>query len=381
MLDGFTPLLSPVMSSTAKTSTSESPLQPEEAASSLVITLEDDPTAQENISSKEANLAQIIAGEEITAQEKPSKALKTFVVIGFTLCLVAVPFLVAMTKKDGKFLYHSYSAVFQVELGKMALSAVTVIILRPSIKNVNIRSAIITAVPALIYMISNNFHYFMLLYSNPASINIIANVRLPMVAAVYRIILGRKISLIRFVAMGGLLVGVIVSQIKFNMSFSVSPFGLLLILIKCSLSVVGGVYSELVFKHHKSDFYLLNLQMYAWGLLLNAAAFIYKSEKSLDKVMETFFDGFTLLVWISIWAGVLAGLLTGAIVKHLDNISKTFCTSVASILLGILTFHFHVGDFQLTPMFFMGGAIIAVSSYIYSVDKIPESWKYIATLI
>ena len=327
-----------------------------------------------DVSTKESDLAEAIAGSDRSTRAESSTTFKALVAAAFTAFLVATPTSVALTKVKGKFEYHSHSAVFLIELGKLIVSSIAIVVRRPSFDGVNIRSAVITAVPALVYMLGNNLHYVILLHANPASINVIANVRLILLALSYRIVLGRSISIARYWAMVGLLVGVVLSQLKPDFTFSVTAFGVVLVLIKCVISVIGGIFSELVFKHHQSDFYVLSVQMYAWGLFLNAVGLVYETKSPLRDVVQTFFVGFRLIVWLSILISICAGILTGAIMKHLDNIGKVFCTSVASIFLGMLACYAFVTEFQMTWMFLAGATVIGISSYIYSIEKVPDSW-------
>eukprot|EP00118_Oscarella_pearsei_P004673 m.20354 g.20354 ORF g.20354 m.20354 type:complete len:378 (+) comp28003_c0_seq1:444-1577(+) len=323
------------------------------------------------VSKEEADIAKAIAGGEVSHHEPASLAFKAAMCIVFTMLMWLYPLLMAMTKVDGKFAYHSSSAVLLVELSKLASTIFMCVIIRPSFDGFNVRSVLVLAVPSVLYVISNNLTYTALEHASPVSLTILSNVRLLMVAFIYRLILARPISRVRWVAMVCLTFGVTGSQMRLDMHLSVTWLGLILILLKAFLSVVCGIYTEIVLKHHISHFHVQNLQMYTWGVIINFLLFLFGSNKPLLELKDTFFEGFTLLVWVSIFVGAMAGIVSGAVMKHLDNIAKFFGTSVATIMLGLFTAYLLPEEFQFSFQFLLGALVVGMSSYVYSINKTP----------
>jgi hypothetical protein len=337
-------------------------------------------TSTDHVTEKETNIAKAITGSDMGSHQKSSLAFQLFVCFVFTALTATTPLLLALTKVNGKFTYHSSSAVLFNELAKLVFTMVMIIILRPGFEGFNARSVFIMMIPSVIYMVANNLSYLALEYASPVSVNMISNVRLIMVAIIYRLILGREISGVRWLAMTLLLVAVICSQIRSDFQFSITFLGLLISLLKALISVGNGVYTELVLKHHVSNFHVQSLQMYSWGVLLNLALFLYRNDKPLIFVFTTLTEGFTLLVWLSICMSALVGIFIGAMMKHLDNIAKFFCTSFANVLLGIATAYLMPGEFQLSTLFLVSAIVISWCSYIYTANTLPAVLTSLRTI-
>jgi drug/metabolite transporter (DMT)-like permease len=337
-------------------------------------------SVSDQVAEKETNIAKAIAGTDVGSHQKSSMTFRLFVCLVFTALTATYPLLLALTKVDGKFLYYSSSAVLFNELAKLFFTVIMIIILRPGFEGFNTRSVFIMMIPSVIYMVGNNLNYLALEYASPVSVNMISNVRLIMVAIIYRLILGREISRVRWIAMILLLVAVICSQIRSDFQFSITFLGLLISLLKALISVGNGVYTELVLKHHVSNFHVQSLQMYSWGVVSNIALFLYRNDKPLGSIMTTLTEGFTLLVWLSICMSAVMGIFIGAMMKHLDNIAKFFCTSFANVLLGIATAYLMPGEFQLSTLFLVSAIVISWCSYIYTANTLPAVLTSLRTI-
>ena len=123
-----------------------------------------------------------------------------------------------------------------------------------------------------------------------------------------------------------------------------------------------------------------NLQMYAWGVITNLLVFLYGSTKPLAEIRSSFFEGFNSFVWVSIFVGALTGIVTGAVMKHLDNIAKFFCVSLANISLGVLTAYFLPSEFQFSLLFLIGAILVGLASYMYSINGLPDCAKKFLSL-
>ena len=326
-----------------------------------------------DVAEKETNIAKAITGADLGSHEKSSLTFRLFVCLVFTVLTAAYPLLLALTKVNGKFPYHPSSAVLFNELTKLIFTAAMIMVLRPGLQGFNRRSVVILMIPSVIYMVGNNLNYLALEYASPVSVNMIANVRLLMVAIIYRLMLGREISVVRWISMSLLLLAVICSQIRSDFQFTVTFLGVVISLLKALISVVNGVYTELVLKHHVSNFHIQNLQMYSWGVLSNLLLFLYKNDKPLVSVITTFTEGFTPLVWLTICVSAVMGIFIGALMKHLDNIAKFFCTSFANVLLGIGTAYLMPEEFQMSVLFLVSAVVISWCSYVYTTNRVPAA--------
>ncbi|XP_062518411.1 probable UDP-sugar transporter protein SLC35A4 [Corticium candelabrum] len=332
----------------------------------------DEPEETSAVAKEETSIAKAIAGADLMSHQTASLTFRLFICLIFILITSIYPLLMALTKDNGKFVYHPSAAVLLQELMKFTISVIMCVAVGAKLDGLNGRSIAILSVPSILYMLGNNLSYLALEYASPVSVNVLGNLRLLMVAIVYRLILARPISLVRWVAMGGLLIAVIFSQLRNDLKFAVTMLGLVVILVKSLLSVGTGVYTELVLKHHVSNFHVQNLQMYGWGVVANLGLFLYNNDKPLAHVANTFLEGFTSLVWFTVILAAINGIFIAAVMKHLDNIAKFFCTAIANVLLGIGTAYLMPSEFQFTVLFLISAIMIGFCSYIYSVNRIPS---------
>lgn len=200
------------------------------------------------------------------------------------------------------------------------------------------------------------------------------------------VMLGRRLTLTKWLSLFLLAVGVAIIQVE-NISSTGStssshptgdPFtGFVAILAACFTSGLAGVYFELVLKGSDVDVWTRNIQLSLFSLLpALGTAFLPKMSftgaSAHPRALEpraALFANFGTWAWATVLCQVLGGLVTALVIKFADNILKGFATSlsiVVSFAASIVLF-----DSQLSAQFAFGCLTVLGATYMYNRPHRP----------
>jgi UDP-sugar transporter A1/2/3 len=231
------------------------------------------------------------------------------------------------------------------------------------------RSMLLLAVPSAIYAIQNNLLYIALSNLNAATFQIIYQLKILTTAIFSVILLGRRLDVRQWLALGLLAVGVMLVQLQPEKTTTIAAqvhsgtplVGFLAVVIACVLSGFAGCYFERVLKQSSASVWIRNTQLGISGILFALIAMLFQD---YDRIMEHgLLYGYTGFTWAVVLNQALGGLLVAMVVKYADNILKGFATSISIILSGILSFFFF--EFQPNIWFLVGAAIVLGASFMY----------------
>jgi hypothetical protein len=143
-----------------------------------------------------------------------------------SLPLFLQPILVYMCKVDGKFKFSPVSVNFLTEITKIIFAIIMLCIQARRLKvgekpflTVSTfmqaaRNNVLLAVPALFYAINNYMKFVMQLYFNPATVKMLGNLKVLVIAVLLKVIMRRRFSTIQWEALALLLIGISVNQLK-----------------------------------------------------------------------------------------------------------------------------------------------------------------------
>jgi drug/metabolite transporter (DMT)-like permease len=217
---------------------------------------------------------------------------------------------ISASKVNGKQQYLYVTVSFTSELLKLSFCAVAYMVdenISTDIKEKPLThvafflNSLLYAVPALLYTIDNNIIFVILEYLDPATYSILWNTKIVSTAILFRIILRRRLSVLKWISIILLFIGVLTSQsgkvdkmayakkhqdlaaLYADPSYYV---GVLLCVIASTISSAAGVYSEWIMKRQmEQNFFLQNGQLYAYGVLFNGITLYLKnSEAILERV-------------------------------------------------------------------------------------------------
>ena len=202
-------------------------------------------------------------------------------------------------------------------------------------------------------------------------------------AAFSVVLLRRKLSPLKWLALFFLAIGVGIVQIQSNVNKSPSsdepsadvhtmvPFkGFLAVAAACFTSGLAGVYFEMVIKNSTADLWVRNVQLSLFSLLPALVPIIMAPSHSAGTSAHSvpslthLFANFTPWAWATVLTQVLGGLITALVIKYADNIMKGFATSlsiVISFLASVGLFHFHI-----TASFVVGASVVLTATWLYS---------------
>jgi len=274
---------------------------------------------------------------------------------------------------EGKFDYNPVSSTLLSESAKIFISAgflygtsqVTAV-------KLDMREAMQYAIPALIYFVNNNLVFVILSHVNPTTFQLLSQLKTAFTGILFAMCLGRRLSVIQWLAIWQLTCGTAVSHIPNvaveNGGRESSFVGLCLSVISCMLSACGGIYSEKLLKDRaKESIHWQNVQLYFWGVLFNLVGTLLHDPGVL-------FEGGGLLKGYNFWAcmvivnNALNGLAISAILKYADNIARVYAHAAAmltTMVLSVLLF----GE-NPTPQLIIAVAIVAASAIQYNLK--PE---------
>mmetsp|Transcript_20867 Transcript_20867/g.62797 ORF Transcript_20867/g.62797 Transcript_20867/m.62797 type:complete len:334 (+) Transcript_20867:371-1372(+) len=284
---------------------------------------------------------------------------------GLTLTTSSLGLLTTASKSaDGTYAYNSATVPFLAELLKLLIS---IHLLRQQLRTSpevarmtrTWQSMALFPVPSVIYWVHNNVQFWTLKYVDPATYQILGNLKIVTTGVLFRLLLRRRLSTLQWIALALLMIGATTSQLKTSVVseasslFSAPIEGYLFGLLSAFLSAFAAVYTEWVMKRNNDSLYWQNIQLYSFGVLFNG----------LGLTMSDFMSGFRGGPWLTnltrgyspvtylVVANLgLTGLLVSWIMKFADSIMKVYATSMAMLVTMVVA----VAAFGLAPTLQLG---------------------------
>ncbi|KDE07009.1 hypothetical protein MVLG_02744 [Microbotryum lychnidis-dioicae p1A1 Lamole] len=241
------------------------------------------------------------------------------------------------------------------------------------------------SIPACLYVIQNNLQFVAASNLDVPTFQVTYNLKILTTALFSVILLRKRLSAKKWLALFFLAAGVGVVQLQSTAAKGGSGEvaghaqldrfkGLVAVGAACMTSGLAGVYFELVLKGSKVDLWVRNVQLSFFSLLPALLPVFFPdftlfgggSSVTTPVVAESrpLFAYFGLWAWAVVLIQVVGGLVTALVIKFSDNIMKGFATSLAIILsfiAGMILFNFRV-----TPAFLVGTCIVVGATYLYN---------------
>ncbi|WOL03657.1 CMP-sialic acid transporter 5 [Canna indica] len=307
------------------------------------------------------------------------RALNFMLVMGDCIFVGLQPILVYMSKVDGNFKFSPISVNFLTEAAKV-LFAIIMLLFQSSRQKVGekpllsisnfvqaARNNVLLAVPAFLYAINNYLKFIMQLYFNPATVKMLSNLKVLVIAVLLKIIMRRHFSIIQWEALALLLIGISVNQLR-SLPEGTTVLGLpvatgayLYTLIFVTVPSLASVYNEYALKcQFETSIYLQNLFLYGYGAIFNFLAIIciafFKGTSSFDIL-----QGHSRATIFLICNNAAQGILSSFFFKYADTILKKYSSAVATIFTGIASALLF--GHALTMNFILGISIVLISMH------------------
>ncbi|KAI0345380.1 hypothetical protein BDW22DRAFT_1028812 [Trametopsis cervina] len=235
------------------------------------------------------------------------------------------------------------------------------------------------AIPAILYVIQNNLQFVAVSNLEAATFQVSYQMKILTTAAFSVVLLRKKLSPVKWLALLFLAIGVGIVQIQTSghkaepSAHEMNAFkGFMAVVAACFTSGLAGVYFEMVLKNSPGDLWVRNVQLSLFSLLPALVPVLFSGETTTSATSGFFntslFANFGVGAWATVLTQVLGGLLTALVIKYADNILKGFATSlsiVISFLASVALFHF-----QMTVTFIVGSLVVLFATWMYNQ---PES--------
>ncbi|KAF3454261.1 hypothetical protein FNV43_RR04708 [Rhamnella rubrinervis] len=308
-----------------------------------------------------------------------TRILNILLVVGDCFLVGLQPILVYMSKVDGKFNFSPVSVNFLTEATKVVF-AIVMLLLQARHKKVGeksllsvttlvqaARNNVLLAVPAFLYAINNYLKFTMQLYFNPATVKMLSNLKVLVIAVLLKIIMRRRFSIIQWEALALLLIGISVNQLRslpqgttaLDLPLATSAY--LYTLVFVTVPSLASVYNEYALKSQfDTSIYLQNLFLYGYGAMFNLLAIlgmaIFKGPDALDIL-----QGHSKATILLICNNAAQGILSSFFFKYADTILKKYSSTVATIFTGIASALLF--GHTLTINFILGISIVFISMH------------------
>ncbi|XP_047954739.1 CMP-sialic acid transporter 4-like isoform X1 [Salvia hispanica] len=303
-----------------------------------------------------------------------------FLLVGGDCVLVGLqPVLVYMSKVDGRFAFSPISVNFLTEVMKVFFAIAMLIfqarrqksgekpLLSMSTFIQAARSNTLLAVPALLYAINNYLKFIMQLYFNPATVKMLSNLKVLVIAVLLKVVMKRRFSIIQWEALALLLIGISINQLKSlpentaDLALPVTTTAYVYTLIFVTVPSMASVFNEYALKsQYDTSIYLQNLFLYGYGAIFNflgiLGSVVIKGPSSFDIL-----EGHSKATMLLICNNAAQGILSSFFFKYADTILKKYSSTVATIFTGIASAVMF--GHRLTMNFMLGISVVFISMH------------------
>uniref|UniRef100_A0AC34RDC2 Membrane-bound transcription factor site-2 protease n=2 Tax=Panagrolaimus sp. JU765 TaxID=591449 RepID=A0AC34RDC2_9BILA len=307
---------------------------------------------------------------------------KAYVIISMTILWTGYTLMVRYTRSTtpSSEMYSSCAVVFLSEVVKcciclaflfkdsnFSLNSYKNILMREFFKKP--KELLKMSVPSMTYALQNNLDFIALSNLDAGIYQVTTQLKVVTTAIFMMIFLGRKFSQRRWISIILLFIGVAAVQLN-NLDSKVVKKstenhlkGLIAVLSTCITAGFAGVYFEKMLKDGSSTpFWIRNLQMYVSGIIW---AFIGCFMSDANFSMKDFTHGFTSSVYMIIGFLSCGGIYISLVMKHLDNLHKSFASAVSIILVVILSLFLFEGV-HIGLYFLFGSSIVCFAIMLYN---------------
>ncbi|KAL1947880.1 hypothetical protein VTO73DRAFT_13604 [Trametes versicolor] len=238
------------------------------------------------------------------------------------------------------------------------------------------------SIPAILYVIQNNLQFVAVSNLEAATFQVSYQMKILTTAAFSVVLLRKRLSPTKWLALLFLAIGVGIVQIQNGSSSGHSSSGsgpdmnafkgFMAVVMACFTSGLAGVYFEMVLKGSQTDLWVRNVQLSLFSLLPALVPILFSPSNPSGPApgwLQHLFANFGFWAWATVLTQVVGGLLTALVIKYADNILKGFATSlsiVISFLASVALFHF-----QITVAFVLGSTVVLVATWMYNQPDAP----------
>uniref|UniRef100_A0A0N5AJX6 UDP-N-acetylglucosamine transporter n=1 Tax=Syphacia muris TaxID=451379 RepID=A0A0N5AJX6_9BILA len=298
---------------------------------------------------------------------------KSYIVLSMTFVWAAYAITTRYTRSTKPELYSSTTVVLLSECVKITITLIC-LFYNSRYDCSNFRKVIIPidllkmSVPSITYVLQNNLDIVALSNLDAATYQVTTQLKVITTALFMMAFLGKKFSLHRWIAILLLFMGVAAVQLN-AVSYKTGGkatgdnyiLGLAAVLLICIMAGFAGVYFEMMLKDGTSTpLWIRNLQMYSCGVVAAGIGCYINDYDSIKR--RGFFYGYDFRVFGIVCFLSVGGIYISLIMKYLDNLYKSFASSVSIIL--VVVFSVFLFDDVYIGMYFITGTVMVISAIV-----------------
>ncbi|KAF9605541.1 hypothetical protein IFM89_017560 [Coptis chinensis] len=187
------------------------------------------------------------------------------------------------------------------------------------------RNNVLLAVPALLYAVNNYLKFIMQLYFNPATVKMLSNLKVLVIAVLLKMVMKRKFSIIQWEALALLLIGISVNQLRSlpegttALGIPIATGAYVSTLIFVTVPSMTSVNEYALKSQFETSIYLQNLFLYGYGALSNflgiLVTIMFKGPSSFDIL-----QGHSRATMLLIFNNAAQGILSSFFFKYAGQI-------------------------------------------------------------
>jgi len=303
---------------------------------------------------------------------------RPFLVIVLMASYSAQSLLITASKQGGGFAYDASSAVLLAEVLKLVFA---VAMLTPEGRAATKPSVacLAFAVPAVLYTAQNRLVFEALRRLTPPEYQLLNNMKLFTTSVVYRVAIKRQMSLLQWLAL--LLLGLgmtVATQPSVAEGFGEGPsasdqdsgrgswlMGLAIMFAVSWCSAAAGVLNEWLIKR-SADVLEANVWLYLFGSIACCWQLVC-SPGSFERLLRL--EGFSLLTWLVVLCNAVLGQSIAFLFRYADSIVKLYAVCAAMAFTTLMSVFFF--GFEVRFHMVAGYAVSAISMCLYYVP--PEA--------
>jgi solute carrier family 35 (UDP-sugar transporter), member A1/2/3 len=307
-------------------------------------------------------------------QQQKSRFLALFLGALLLSFNVAAVMLMDLSKdQDGKYPFNTASAVVCAEFSKFIIASIgfsKALRTNPNVKySMHWSGFLKYSIPGLLYAFCNVGNFEVLKYLSSSLYQVFNNMKIITTAVVFRMFLKRELTVIQWVCLVFLTLGMVVTAPKEGLggdggegsSASAMVTGITLMVFMSCASAMAGVYNEFLLKGSEDDAFFQSMQLYFWGVVICMVQFFHSAPED-----QAFFHGYTVRTWGIIFLNAMYGQVVALVFKYADNIVKVYANSLASLVTAFLTYL--IFGTQLTSDQIIGSMLVCISVVMYYMD-------------
>ncbi|KAK9805243.1 hypothetical protein WJX72_008374 [[Myrmecia] bisecta] len=262
-----------------------------------------------------------------------------------TLTTSSQGLLTTASKSGGGYAYNFATVPFLAESLKLLISCYLLQNQKqqtPELARVTskLSTVLLFPIPSIIYWAHNNVQFFTLQYVDPATYQILGNLKIVTTGLLFWLCLRRRLTVLQWIALTLLMVGATTSQLKTGCDGGGSTFaapvqGYAFGVLSAFLSALAAVYTEWVMKRNNDSLYWQNIQLYAFGVLFNGLGLTVADIRvgfSNGFWVGSMLRGYNVITFLVVANLAFSGLLVSWVMKFADSIMKVYATSMAMLV-------------------------------------------------